>query len=115
MPNWCQNKVIFVGDKIVEKIKSLDFESDIHACLFESLGLPTNDINVDSIVLLGTKWDIPLSRIHTKRLGKLEDDIDYVYLEFDTAWSPPEHGIIMVSGIYQCEIFLDSIVLLHHL
>lgn len=109
MPNWCQNKVVFVGNKIVEKIQSLDFESDTHACLFESLGLPTNDINVDSRVLLGTKWDIPLSRIHTKRLGKLEDDIDYVYLEFDTAWSPPENGIIMASGIYQCEIFLDSI------
>ncbi len=109
MPNWCQNKVVFVGDKIVEKIKSLDFESDIHACLFESLGLPTNDINVDSIVLLGTKWDIPLSRIHTKRLGKLEDDIDYVYLEFDTAWSPPENGIVAISRMYGCEIFLDSI------
>lgn len=111
MPNWCQNKVIFVGDKIVEKIKSFDFESNVYGCLFEYLGLQT-DIGIDlNKELIGTKWDIPLSRIHDRRIGHLEYDCDkeYVYLEFDTAWSPPENGIVAISRMYGCEIFLDSI------
>lgn len=106
MPNWCQNKVIFVGDKIVEKIKSFDFESNVDGCLFKYLGLQTYGIDVDF-----GQWDIPLSRIHNRRVGHLEYDgyKEYVYLEFDTAWSPPENGIVAISRMYECEIFLDSI------
>jgi hypothetical protein len=109
MPNWCLNKIKISGDKnnrrrVSQIIEKLQEQDDNEIGLMESLvgrepTISEEDYNnggwYDSnINYWGTKWDL------TDNDFIFEETEEYIYLEFDTAWSPPVEFCELLSKRY---------------
>ncbi len=109
MPNWCLNKIKISGDKnnrrrVSQIIEKLQEQDDNEIGLMESLvgrepTISEEDYNnggwYDSnINYWGTKWDLSDNDFI------FEETEDYIYLEFDTAWSPPVEFCELLSKRY---------------
>lgn len=106
MPNWCFNRVTIAGD--VESIKKFK-DKHLTTKFFDSvIPMPDSIRNTEkifgessstdnwydwSISNWGTKWDVDVS-------GQGNDEDQYIYLEFDTAWCPPEGVYLRLRELY---------------
>lgn len=118
MPNWCLNKIKISGDKnnrrrVSQIIEKLHEQDDNEIGLLESLvgrepTISGEDYNnggwYDSnINYWGTKWDL------TDNDFIFEETDDSIYLEFDTAWSPPLEFCELLSKKYGVSVKIKYI------
>ena len=118
MPNWCLNKIKISGDKnnrrrVSQIIEKLQEQDDNEIGLMESLvgrepTISEEDYNNGgwyeaNLNYWGTKWDL------TDNDFIFEETDDSIYLEFDTAWSPPGEFCILLSKKYGVSLKMNYI------
>jgi len=102
MPNWCRDFVIVKGhrheineirSRISEKNSFLDGLYPIETCQFDWInGMQIVDAEWNYhewIKFYGTKWTDTMPDVHI--------DGDTLTAQFETAWAPPEQGMLLIS------------------
>jgi hypothetical protein len=93
MPNWCDNKVVFSGDKeTMQKIREAALQSRDYEFFSKFIPCPDDEKNnwyQWNIENWGTKWDV---QVNENCLGEIQsiDSNWSIEMHFQTAWSPPE-------------------------
>jgi len=115
MPNWCINIIQIFGEKeniktIADIINNIDDNSDIgiFASLIGSKPINMTDEEYDkigwydvNIKYFGTKWDVSVEYC------SIDSSDDYIYLNMDTAWSPPINFCIELAKKYSVKVIID--------
>jgi len=120
MPNWCENQLVMSGplksvEAVLSGMKTIDENGKEQLKLLEPF-IPLPDSLEDNEWYTwcnenwGTKWDIHSPSI-VKRFFSIEEidgnreSIEFIRIDFDTAWSPPEAGIITISKMFPDVVF----------
>jgi len=124
MPNWCENKMIVAGradvvksfvERMGDELKMLEshiptpqFLLNSHAETEEQRQKNMDDYGAPDwywwrVHNWGTKWDIDDAYI-TDEADDFHKDghtISSFVMYFNTAWAPPEDGILTISSMYE--------------
>lgn len=118
MPNWCLNKIKISGNKknrrrVSQIIENLHEQDEVEIGLLESLVGKEPTISEEdyfnggwyesNINYWGTKWDLSDNDFI------FEETEDYIYLEFDTAWTPPVEFCELLSMRYGVHVKIKYI------
>jgi hypothetical protein len=104
MPNWCQNRLIVIGQS--ERIAAFAANNkDENQPLTFAAAVPMPESEKDNwydwnCANWGTKWDACDVKIDTDEdQGWVMDDPEHVTISyaFDSAWSPPENWFVKLA------------------
>lgn len=115
MPNWCNNSIVINGDKdkikeIRDILESMDKTTD-EPGIFESLVGRDENITEEqyrnggwyqhNIDRYGCKWDVSYDN------AVIDGDDEYITMNPDTAWSPPEDFCRLLAQKFGVTINLE--------
>lgn len=100
MPNWCENHVHFYHSKpeMIEAIKKSPEKGGLFSAFFPVKEPDTLAAGSESSIIYvqieewGTKWDV--DEFHV-----IDSGVNYIVLNFSTAWSPPIEFYDKMCGI----------------
>jgi hypothetical protein len=115
MPNWCNNSIVINGDKdkikqIRDVLETMD-KTTTETGIFEALVGRDENITEEqyqnggwynhNINRFGCKWDVSYEN------AVIDGDDEYITMNPDTAWSPPEGFCRLLAEQYGVDVTLE--------